>query len=119
MALRPLRIELRLHAGAVTLEGAFGTGRIGALEDPVLPGRQASEDLGLHRLRAGEAQVRLEPREAVGGERGALLEEDAHLVGPVDMIERRRDESEAVAVLGRQRLADLGLGHLYARGLAQ
>src|ERR1700674_801173 len=87
-----LRIEPRLHAGAVALERAFGAGRVGSLEDPGLPGRETAEDLRLHGLRAGEAQVRLDAGEAVGREGRALLEKDAHLVGPVDVVERRRDE---------------------------
>ena len=37
-----------------------------ALEDPVLPGGQPAEDLRLHRLGAGEAQVRLHAGERVG-----------------------------------------------------
>src|SRR6478672_4561479 len=118
-SLDSLRIELGLHAAAVALQRALGTGRVGALEDPVLPGREPAEDARLHRLRTGEAQVRLHAGEAVGGEGGALLQEDAHLIGPVDMVERSSDEAEALARLRLERFSDLGLSRLYAGGLAQ
>src|ERR1700742_4879198 len=53
------RIEIRLHAAAVALERTLGAGGIGSLEDPVLPGREAAEDLGLHRFGTCEPEVRL------------------------------------------------------------
>ena|SRR5882724_756169 len=39
------RIELRLLAGAIAAQRAFFADRVGALEDPVLPGGEAGEDL--------------------------------------------------------------------------
>ncbi len=76
------------RAGAVAAQGALGPDGVGALEDPVLPRREPGEDLGLHRLRAREAQVGLHAGEGVGREAGALLEGEAHLVVPVDVVGR-------------------------------
>src|SRR5262245_66486002 len=55
------RIEGRLLAGAVALERTLLADRVGALEDPVLPGGQPREDLRFHGLGAGEAQIGFEP----------------------------------------------------------
>ena len=66
-----------------------------------------------HRLRPAEAQIRLQAGEAVGREARALLEEDADLVLPVDVVEREGDETELFRRLGVERLADLR-----ARGLS-
>src|SRR5436190_12826899 len=114
-----VRIEVRLHASAVAFQRAFGAGGVGALEDPVLPGGEAAEDLRLHRLGAGKAQVGLHAGETVGGEGSALLQKDAHLVLPIDVIERRGDEAEALAVLGFERLARLGFGFIDTFWLAE
>src|SRR5262249_43343895 len=54
--LRPLPLKLRPLGLAVQGERAVLARRVGAGEDPVLPGRQAAEDLGLERLGADEAQ---------------------------------------------------------------
>ena len=54
-------IKLRLLAGAVAAQRAVFTDRVGALEDPVLPGGESSEDAGLRRFRAGEAQIGFKP----------------------------------------------------------
>src|SRR6266849_7905103 len=78
------RIECRLLAGAVTLERALLADRVRALEDPVLPGGEAGEDLRLHGLRPAEAQIGFEPGQSVGRETCALLQEQADLVLPVD-----------------------------------
>src|SRR5438445_467764 len=45
----------RAGAGTEAAQGAFGADGVGTLEDPVLPGRETGEDLGLHRLGPGEA----------------------------------------------------------------
>src|SRR5215468_12729873 len=90
----PSRIEHRLLAGAVALERALLADRVGALEDPVLPGGQPREDLRFHGLGPGEAQIGLEPGEAVGRKACALLQKDADLVLPIDIVERGGDESE-------------------------
>src|ERR1700723_1322374 len=53
----PRRIELRLLAGAVAAQRALLADRIGALEDPVLPGGKARKDFGFHGLGPDETQV--------------------------------------------------------------
>src|SRR5438045_8357712 len=53
--LRPPEVELRALGLAVHAQRASLAGRVGADEDPVLPGGEAAEDLGRQRLRAGEA----------------------------------------------------------------
>src|SRR6266567_8929637 len=92
--LNPRHIELRLLAGAVTPQRAVLADRVGALEDPVLPRGQTREDFRFHRLGSDEAQIRFHAGEAVGREAGALLQEYADLVVPVDVVEREGDETE-------------------------
>src|SRR5262245_31958380 len=108
-ASHPPRIERRLLAGAVAPERALLADRVGALEDPVLPGGEAGEDLRLHGFGAAEAQIGLEPGEAVGREARALLQEHADLVLPVDVVEREGDEALPRGRFGVERLADLRL----------
>src|SRR5262245_22305910 len=50
----PLRVVLRPRAGAEAAQRTLGADGIRSLEDPVLPRRQAGEDLRLHRLGADE-----------------------------------------------------------------
>src|SRR5258708_22812961 len=97
--LHPRHIELRLLAGAVTPERAVLADRVGALEDPVLPRRQAGEDLRFHGLGPGEAQIGFHAGEAVGRERGALLEEQPDLIIPVDVVERAGDAAKRLGLL--------------------
>src|SRR5215475_7979393 len=87
-------VETRLLAAAVASERAVLADRVGALEDPVLPCSQPREDLRFHGLGPDEAQIRFHAGEAVGREAGALLQEHAHLVIPVDIVEREGDEAE-------------------------
>src|SRR4051812_17127663 len=101
-------IEFRLLAAAVAAQRAFLTDRVRALEDPVLPRGEAREDFRFHRLGADEAQVRFHAGEAVGREAGALLQEYADLVVPVDVVEREGDETELFGLLGVQRGAHRG-----------
>src|SRR4249919_4043814 len=115
----PVLVEGRRDAAAVQFQGALLADRVRALEDPVLPGGQPSEDLGLHRLGAAEPQVRLHAGERVGGEARALLEEDADLVLPVDVVEREGDEAELFRRLGIERLAALRIGAIERRLLAE
>src|SRR3984957_3907497 len=73
LATRPLdprHVELCLLAGAVAPQRAVFADRVGALEDPVLPGRQPREDFRFHGLGANEAQIRFHAGEAVGGKAG-------------------------------------------------
>src|SRR5439155_1686938 len=79
-------------ARAVDLERALRADSVRALEDPVLPRREAAEDLALERLGPAEPNRRLHTGERVGRERRALLERDADLVVPVDVVRCERDE---------------------------
>src|SRR5687768_12771021 len=85
-------VELRLVAGAVDLQRAGIPDGVGPDEDPVLPRGQPAEDARFHRLATVEAQVRLHAGERIGRQARALLERDAHLVGPVDVVWRRSGE---------------------------
>src|SRR5450756_1840216 len=98
-------IELRLLAGAVAAQRAVLADRVGALEYPVLPCRQAGEDFRFHGLGSDEAQVRFHAGEAVGREAATLLEEHPDLVVPVDVVEREGDEAERLGLRGIERLA--------------
>src|SRR6185295_15340624 len=99
-------IELRLLAGAVAAQRALFADRVGALEDPVLPGGQAREDFRFHCLRPTETEVCFETGEAVGREACALLKEDADFVLPVDVVERECDEAEFGRAFRIELLAD-------------
>src|SRR5690606_7049186 len=105
-ALHALAAVIRLHARAVAAQGAVLADRVGPLEDPVLPRRQAAEYLAFHGLRAHAAQVRLHAGQGIGREAGALLEVDPHLVVPVDLVVRGGDETEFLAGGGVEHLAD-------------
>src|SRR5215471_14525647 len=100
-------VEPRLLAAAVAPERAVLADRVGALEDPVLPGGEPREDFRFHGLGSDEAQVRFHAGETVGRERGALLEENADLVVPVDVVERKGDKPELFGLVGIERRADL------------
>ena len=89
-----------------TLSAPFGPDGVRALEDPVLPRREAGEDLALERLGPGEAERRLHAGERVGREGGALLDGDAHLVVPVDVVGRERHEPGLGGGRGVEVLAD-------------
>src|SRR6185503_10719135 len=101
-------IELRLLAGAVAAQRAVFTDRIGALEDPVLPRRQAREDFRFHGLGTYEAQIGFHAGEAVGRKTRALLQKHPHFVVPIDVVEREGDEAEFFGLLGVERRADGG-----------
>src|SRR6202023_1096138 len=99
----------RLLTGAVALQRALLADGVGALEDPVLPRREAREDLRFHGLRSDEAQIGFHAGETVGREAGALLEEPPDLVIPVDIVECEGDEPKLLGLFGIERRADLGL----------
>src|SRR5215831_19436932 len=101
-----LEVEASLLAGAVDLERTLLADRVRALEDPVLPRRQATEHTRREVLAGAETQVRFEARERVGRHRGAFLDRDAHFVVPVDVIGRRGDETERERGVGVERTAD-------------
>ena len=72
------------------------------LEDPVLPRGQPAEDLRLHRLRPGEAQIRFEAGQRVGRQRRARFDRQPHFVVPVDFVGRERDEARLLGVARRR-----------------
>ena len=59
----------RLLAGAVALERALFADRVGALEDPVLPGGQPGKDFRFHGLRVRRSADWLRGRSAPSGEK--------------------------------------------------
>src|SRR5271163_1410199 len=118
-ALDPAPVEFAASAGAVALQRAALADGVRTLEDPVLPGREAAEDAGFHRLRPGEAKVRLHSGHRVGREARALLEEDAHFILPIDVVEDKRHETELVGLIGSQRLAHRPSGLLDLARLAE
>src|SRR3982074_3413168 len=93
-SLNPRHIELRLLAGAVAAQRAVFANRVGALEDPVLPRRQAREDFRFHGVRPDEAPIGVRAGAGIGREAGAFLEERPDLVIPVDIVEGEGDEAE-------------------------
>src|SRR5262249_36755275 len=76
----PALVEGRLHARAVKLERALLADRIRPLEDPIVPSGEPPENLGLHGLGAGEAQVCLHAGQGVGREARPLPQHDPELV---------------------------------------
>src|SRR5579883_1996215 len=102
----PPLVELAALAAAVALERARLARRVGTLEDPVLPGGEPAEDLALDGLGAGEAERGLHAGERVGREARALLEDEAYLVGPVDVVGGEGDEPRRLRRPGVERRAD-------------
>src|SRR5437867_6822128 len=88
----PFPIESRLVAGAEHLQRAGFAHRVRANENPVLPRGKAAEDACFHRLDDAEAKVGFHAGQRVGREAGALLERDADLVVPVELVGRGSDE---------------------------
>src|SRR2546423_10752071 len=100
-----LPVEFRLGAGAVDLERAVLADRVRPVEDPVLPGGEAAEDARQHGLGAGEAQARLHAGERIGRQAGALLDRQADLFLPVELVGRRGGEAGLAGLLGIEELA--------------
>src|SRR5258706_8463355 len=96
---RPTPVELRPLRLPIERERAALADGVGALEDPVLPGGEAAEDLRLERLRAAEAEAGLHARHGIGRHAGALFERDPHFVFPIDIVGRERDEAGFHGVL--------------------
>src|SRR5690606_31382723 len=103
--LAAIPVELRSLGPAVHREGALGTHGIGALEDPVLPSGEPREDLALHGFRTREAHGGFHPREWVRGQARSLLDRNAYVVLPVDLVGCNRDQAEGVGLAGCQGLA--------------
>src|ERR1039457_4357463 len=90
----PPEVIIRALPGAVAAQGALWAGCVRALEDPVLPGREPAEDLRFGGLRAREPEVGLHAGQGVGREAGALLDEQAYLVGPVQRVRCLGDQAQ-------------------------
>src|SRR2546422_8981575 len=87
-------VEPGLLARPEHLEGSVLADRVRPAEDPVLPGGEPAENTRRHALAAAEAQILFEARQRIGRERGALLDGDAQLVVPVDLIRGPSDEPQ-------------------------
>src|SRR5450432_2830102 len=88
-----LPVELGALGLSVERQRALLSRCVGTYEDPVLPCGEAREDLRLHRLGAAEAQVLLHARQGIRRHARALLEGDADLVVPVDVVGGIRDKA--------------------------
>src|SRR5262249_19558921 len=89
----------------VERERASLSARVRPREYPVLPCREPAEDLGLERLRTNEAEVRLQAGQRVGAHRRALLDRQAPLLPPVEVVGREGDEAGLVGRRGVERAA--------------
>src|SRR5215467_15909316 len=99
-------VEARLATGAVQAQGALLADRVRSLENPILPRRQPRKNLRLHGLRAAEAKIGFHTGQGVGGKARALLEKEANLILPVDVIERERHQTELLRLLRIELLPD-------------
>src|SRR6266511_4646100 len=118
-ALHPLPVEARTLAGAEAAQRAVLAGGVGTLEDPVLPGGEPAEDLGLHRLRPAAAQVGLHARERVRRQARPLLDRQAHLVLEVDLVVDKGHQAERLRLLGPQRLVAASGGRFQGLGMSE
>ena len=111
----PRPVEGGAGAGAEAAQRALGADGVGALEDPVLPGGQAGEDLASPSSpdrRSGRlASI---AGERVGREAVALLEHQAHLVVPVEVVGRERHEPASGPSAARRSLPMSARGGLEA-----
>src|SRR6266700_3467706 len=80
-------VEAGPLSGAILPQRAVRPRRVRPGEDPVLPRRQPPEDLGLERVRA---------------EAAPLLDRDADLLRPVDVVGREGDQAQPLGILGLQ-----------------
>src|SRR5262249_32886465 len=93
-------VEAGFLAASVAPQGALLADRVGALENPVRPRGQARKEFRFQGLGADEAQIGFHAGQTVGRERRTLLEEDADLVVPVDIVEREGDEAKLLRLFG-------------------
>src|SRR5579871_1794950 len=90
------------HAGSVALQGTLFSGGVRSLENPVLPGTEASEYPGFHRLSSCKPEICLHARHRVRGEARPFLQEEANFVIPVDLVESEGDEPHLVGLMGEE-----------------
>ena len=60
---------------------------VGALEDPVLPGGQATVNFGFGGFYTAETEILLHPGQCIGREADPFFDCNADLVFPIDVIE--------------------------------
>src|SRR5262249_15949772 len=97
--LHPLFVERWGYAAAVKFQRAVLADSVWALEDPVLPCRQAAEDFSLHCLRAGEPQIRFHAGHRVGRKARTLLEHHAYFISPIEIFVGGGDETQFGSLL--------------------
>src|ERR1700739_1859274 len=88
----PVRVEARPLAGAIDLQRALLTDRVGTLENPVLPRGQAREDPRVKGFSTIEAQIGFHPGQRIGTHRDTLLDGDACFVVPIDIVRVAGDQ---------------------------
>src|SRR5579862_8323386 len=93
MRLDALPVKSSLHTAAEHFERPRVADRVWADEDPVLPGREPSEDARLHRLRGSKSKVGLQAGKRIRREAAALLQRKSDLIGPVQRIGCSGDET--------------------------
>src|SRR5262249_59302380 len=89
------------------------------LEDPILPGREAREDLALERLRPAEPERGFHAGQRVRREGRALFDREPYFVIPVDVVGREGDKSSVGRLLCSEILADSPLEIVRTSGLAE
>ena len=93
--------------------------RVRPLENPVLPGAQAAEDLALQGFRAAKTQTGLHSRQRVRREAAAFLQCQAHFVLPVDVVRNEGHESERLGLTRVDVFSDKRLQMVDVFGIGQ
>src|ERR1700735_1145279 len=104
----PLPVVVGALAGAITAQRPPRSGRVGPLEDPVLPCREPAEDFRFACFWAGKPEVGFHSGQGIGGEACPLLDDQAHLVGPVKVVGGLGDQAEPGGVGCRKVAAGRG-----------
>src|SRR5882724_11258070 len=102
-------VEFGFAAGSEDFQCAVFADGIGAIENPVLPGGQASEDARFHGLGAGEAEVGFHAGQRIGRQVGAFLDRDAHFLIPVDVVRGERHQAQFERGVRTDSVSDLRL----------
>src|SRR6266852_499092 len=86
-------VETRAQTRTIALQGAIFSGRVRPAEDPVLPGAEPAENARFHGFRPGEAQIGLEAGQGVGRKARPLLDDEADLLVPINLVIGGGDEA--------------------------
>src|ERR1700722_10495026 len=89
----PLPIKSGSLAFAVSFQRTFLADGIGADENPVLPGGQASEYTGFHGFVDPETQVGFHTRQGIGRQTRPFFDGQTHFVVPIDVVGGRGDQT--------------------------